>query len=214
MDKQRFQHLASIFVFLIAAQMVTGKLIDKTDQGFATTYGGINAPTCGEKATQRSKTRFKAGTGAYIAAQLKHMSTYTEMVDSDLKKKEGVTDLAYTLPDDKLVLFDRLVIEHASAAANTAVDQVTGWSKDLPEEIINGSIEIKTGSEVVFEGRLHQLKNYQYNTEEGYFELIEGRYLLPGQTFQVTIKQQKAFTDDANDHYLRVNFDGLTTYIS
>ncbi|NPA44695.1 MAG: hypothetical protein GXO49_04105 [Chlorobi bacterium] len=224
MKTTRFRILAALLVSLYTSGMISSQLQEKLSDDFVETYGqGMNAP-CYDPAMPsvyqrktsskqlRSYAKFEVGTGGYIAANIGKGSAIQELVNSDLKKKLGVTNLQYQLPIGEVLLFDRIVIEHATATAGTEVDKVTGWSKDLPDEIKNGEIEISTAGKVVFSGAIDAINDYQNNADKPYFQLFDPRYLLDGQTWQVVIKQPVQFSDD-QDHYVKVRLEGAKTYI-
>ena len=216
----RYILLATTLVSLIASGLVSDTLAKKFDKSFVQTYA-MNAPVAGSAIQKCSNNvvgsagKFNMGTGGYLAANIKQGGGHVDLVDSDLKKKLGVSNLQFRLPAGEALIFDRLSLEYAtvSGASGTAVEDVTGWTKNLPEELKNSTLIIKTGDTVVFNGRMNVIHDFQNNADKPYYQLFDPRYLLDDNTWQVTIKMQKSFSG-TDDHYVRLNMDGARTTIS
>ena len=216
MKSTRFQILMTMLVTLVASGLTTDQLAKKLDDNVVKAYSGngLNAPMCATagKLTEQ-RVRLQNGTGGYIAANIGKGGKNTDLIDVNTKRELGVSSFGDKLKPGELLIFDRLIIEHATnSTAGTPVKDVTGWSKSLPEELKNAEIEISTNGKVVFKGFIGEINDAQNNADKPYYQLFDPAYLLDDKEWQVTIKMPKQFTD-TNDHYVRVVMSGATTYI-
>ena len=213
MKSVRFQILMATLVALVTTKLASSQLKERMPKEVINAYKAMNAPVCTHE-VQGQTAKLLNGTGAYIAANIGKGSANTELITSDLKSKLGVSTFGYTLKAGELLVFDRLVIEHATAASGTAVEDITSWSKSLPAEWKNASIEIYTNGrgKKVFEGQLNVIADHQNNSSKPFYQLFDPAFLLDDQSWQIVIKQPTQFSG-ADDHYIRVNMDGAKTYI-
>ncbi len=208
-----------MFVTLIATNKVSTDLIQKTDPSLVSRYAEGPIPPevqsiLGIAGGPGSYTKLNVGTGGFIAADLKGGGAYVKLNSTDLKPKEGVTNLSYRLEPGRALIFDRLVIEYATADPGTAVEDVTNWTKSLPAELAVGSIEIQSNNEKVYEGSLDVINNDQNNGSKPFHQLFDPRYIADAKQWDIIIKQPKAFSDATVAHYIKVHMDGLMTSIS